>query len=102
MVLKATVRHVVAQSVEEVVIAKVMRAEEFLGLLRKIHVVIEHILRSFERFGGVSCNVHFLSGILSQPHNSVVLTRGHGRIDEHGQRNRQKLDFIAILRCDWQ
>ena len=65
MMLKAAMRDVIAESVKEVVIAKVVRAEEYFGLHRKVLVVIQHTLRSVQRLGALGCDIHFLGGILT-------------------------------------
>ena len=46
MVLEAEVRNVIAERVEKVVVAVVMRAEKFLGLLDEALVVVPDFLRS--------------------------------------------------------
>ena len=65
MVFQSEVRHVIAQAVNEVVLAIVVRAEQFLSLIDQAFIVIEDLWRRFQGGGAVGCNVHFTQRILS-------------------------------------
>src|SRR5579859_6234970 len=66
VVLEAEVGDVIAERVEKMVVAVVMRAEQLLRLVDQAFVVIPCFLRSVERGGTVGGDVHFGGRILRQ------------------------------------
>src|SRR5258708_36442848 len=99
MVLQAEVSDMIAQAEQEVVVAIVMRAEEFVGLFDQVLVVVPDFLRSGKRGGAVGGNVHLGERIVCEFDNLEELASDYGRIDQSGEGNRRKLNFIAALAC---
>ena len=102
MVFKSEMRHVIAQAVEEVVIAIVMRAKKFLRLVHQRLVMVENILRRIQRRRAVGGDIHFSYRIIGQRHNAQELTADHRRIHQGRQRNRTKTYLTSRLRSHRQ
>jgi hypothetical protein len=97
VMLQAEVRHVIAHAVEEVVVAVMMRAEKFVGLLHQILVMVPNFLRRIERGSAVGGNVHLGQRVLRQRYDFQELAGNHGRIDERGQGHGGEVDFVSIV-----
>ena len=97
VVLESEVRNVIAERIEKMIIAVVMRAEEFLRLVDEIFVVLPNLLRRFERGGAVGSNVHFSGRILRERNYLQEFSSDYGRIDQRGERRGCEVDFIAAL-----
>src|SRR5260370_33116351 len=95
MVLQAEVSDMIAQAEQEVVVAIVMRAEEFVGLFDQVLVVVPDFLRSGKSGGAVGGNVHLSERIVCGFDNLVELARDYRRIDQSGEGNRCKLNLHA-------
>ena len=65
MVFQPEMRYVIAQAVNKVVLAIVVRAEQLLSLIDKALIVIEHLRRRFQCPGTIRRNVHLPQRILS-------------------------------------
>src|SRR5580700_5222462 len=101
MVLKAEVRHMVAQAVKEVVIPIMMGSKQLLRLRDKVLVVVEDFTRSTKSCGTVSGNVHLMMRILTQCHHPHKLPGVHGRVHQCGQgyRLKRNLRWTVALLC---
>ena len=102
VMLEAEVGDVIAERVEEVIVAVVVRAEEFLRLIDQILVVIPGFLRGVERCRAVGGDVHFGDGVLRERDYLQKFSGDDGGIDERGKRCGCEVDFVATLTCDWQ
>ena len=102
VMLEAEVGDVIAERVEEVVVAVVMRAEKFLRLIDQILVVVPDFLRGFERGGAVGGDVHFGDGILRERNDLQEFSGDDGRVDQGGEGDGGELDFVAALAGDGQ
>ena len=98
--LEAEVGDVIAERVEEVIVAVVMRAEKFLRLVDEILVVIPDFLRGVERGGAVGGDVHFGDRILRERDDFQKFSGDDRRIDERGERDGGEVDFVAALAGD--
>ena len=98
VMLEAKVRDVIAEAVEEMVVAEMLRAEELLGLVGEALVVIEEFGRGIERGGAVGGKIDFLGRIVAQGNTRKYSPGNHGRIDERGQRNGLEFNFSARVR----
>ena len=87
VMLESEVGDVVAERVEEVIVAVVMRAEKFLRLIDQIFVVIPDFRRGIERGGAVGGDVHFGGGILRERDDFQKFSGDDGRIDQRGERD---------------
>ena len=92
MMLEAEVRNVIAERVEKVIVAVVLRAEKLLGLLDQALVVIPDFLRGHR--ARRRCRRRCPSQVTADPcasgtifRNSPVMT---GRIDQHGEETGAK------------
>src|SRR5580704_19268198 len=102
MMFKAKMREVVAEAVNEMIVAEVTGSEEFECLIGERLVIAENIGGRVEGGGAVGGNIHFLVRILCQRNNAQIFTSNDWRIHQRGQRSRAKFDLGAILRCDRQ
>ena len=100
VMLETEVRNVIAEGVEEVIVAVVMRAEKFLRLLDQILVVIPDFLRGIERGGAVGGDVHFGDRILRERNNFQKFSGDDRRVDERGERDWSEVDFVSALAGD--
>ncbi len=100
VVLQAEVGDVIAERVEEVIVAVVMRAEKFLRLIDKTLVVVPNFLGSFERGGAVGGDVHFGGRILRERDDLQEFSGDDRRVDERGERNGRELDLVSALAGD--
>ena len=82
--LQPEVRHMIAQAIKEVVVAKMLRPEEFHCLIGQSFIVVEHVLGRSQITRAIGGNVHLLTRVLAQRHYEEVLTSDHGRIYQHG------------------
>src|SRR5947209_581552 len=97
MMLEAEVGDVIAQSVEEVIVAIVMRAEKLLRLLDETLVMVPDILRCVESGGAVGGDIHFSEGVLRQWNHLQEFSGNDGGIYQRGERDRSELDFVSGL-----
>ena len=74
-------RNMIAERVEEMVVAIVMRAEKLLRLIDQTLVVIPNFLRSIERGGAVGGDVHLGRRILRERDDLQEFSGDHGRVD---------------------
>ena len=86
--LESEVRHVIAQTEQEVVVAIVMRAKKFVGLFDQILVVVPDFLRRRKSGGAVGGNVHLGEGIVGQLDDLEKFARDYGRIDQQWSGKR--------------
>src|SRR6266568_1286708 len=95
--LQSEVRDVVAQGEQKMIVAVVVRAEEFLGLLDQVLVVIPYLLGSVERGGTIGGDIQFRQRFLSEWNDLQELSGDDRRVDQRGQGNGGELDFVSAL-----
>src|SRR5580658_6649997 len=95
--LQTEVGDVIAECVEEVVVAVVVRAEKFLRLIDETFVVLPNFGRGVERGGAVGGDVHFGERILGEGNNLQEFSGDDGRVNQRGEGNGGELDFISAL-----
>src|SRR5579859_7480835 len=98
--LEAEVSDVIAERIEEVVIAIVMRAEKLLGLLDEALVMVPGFLRGVESGGAVGGDVHFGDRVGGERDDLQKLSGDDGRVDERGERDGRELNFVGALAGD--
>ena len=100
VMLQAEVRDVIAERVEEVVVAVVVRAEKFLRLIDQALVVVPGFLRGFEGGGAVGGDVHFGDGIAGQRDDFQKFSGDDGGVDQRGERDGGEVNFVSALAGD--
>ncbi len=98
--LQAEVGDVIAERVEEVVVAVVVSAEKFLRLVDETLVVIPNFWWRVEGGGAVGGDVHFSDGIAGERHDFQEFSGDDGRVDQRGERNGGEVDFVSALAGD--
>ncbi len=85
--LQPEVRHVVAQTVEKVIVAIVLRSKKRVRLRHQILIMLPNIGGRIERGGAVGCNVHLDWRCLPwiQGNDFQILSRDYGRIHQSGE-----------------
>src|SRR5579862_6884813 len=96
---ESEVRDVIAERVEKVVVAVMMRAEKFLGLVDEILVVVPDELRGVEGSGTVGGDVHFGGRVLSEWDDFQKFSGDDWRIDERSERAGGEVNLISALIC---
>src|ERR1051326_4115416 len=97
VVLEAEVGDVVAERVEKMVVAVVVRAEQLLRLVNQGFVVVPRFLLSVKRGGAVGGDIHFGGRSLRQRDDFQKFSGDDGRIDQRGERHRGEVDFTSGL-----
>ena len=100
MMLETEVSDVVAQRVEKMIVAIVVRAKKFLRLIDETPVVVPNFLRSFESCSAIGGNVHLGNGILRQRNDFQKFSGDYRRIDQCRKRNGVKVNFVSAVAGD--
>ena len=98
--LEAEVGDVVAERVEEVVVAVVVRAEKFLRLIDQALVVVPGFGWRFEGGGAVGGDVHFGDGIAGQRDDFQKFSGDDRGIDQRGEGDGGEVNFVSALAGD--
>src|SRR5215475_16219181 len=99
MVFETEVGDVIAESVQEVIMAVMGGAEESGGLFDRVFVVVPNFLRHIERGGAVGGNVEFYRWGLAliQRNNFEKLARDDRRIHQGIKRDGVELNLVPGL-----
>ena len=97
--LQAKVRHVVAQAVQKMIVAVVLRSEKRARLRDQILVVLPDIGGRVERGGAVGGDIHLDWRRLPRVQRNYlqILSGNDGSIDQHGQGNRLECDLALVF-----
>src|SRR5579863_5401634 len=98
--LESEVGDVIAERVEEVIIAVMMRAEKFLRLIDQTLIAIPDFWRDVERSGAVGRDIHFSGRIFCQGNDFQEFSGNYRRVDESRKRSRRKMNVVAALAGD--
>src|SRR6267143_553793 len=102
VVFEAKMGDMIAQTEQKVIIAIVLRAEKFSGLLDQALVVIPDFLCRRKGSGAVGRNVHLYGWVLSERNDLQKFTGDYGRVHKRGKRNGGEMNVIAALIRHWQ
>ena len=104
VMLQAEVRHVVAERVEEMIVAVVAGAEQCARLLHQILVFRDDFGTHLQGAIAVGGDVQIMGGppVRAEVDRPVVRPHGERRIDQRGQRSRLKLDLAAAFAANRQ
>src|SRR5580658_1876870 len=93
MVLQAEVRHVIAQAVQKVVIAVVVRTEKLVGLFDQTLVVLPYVGWRGKCGGAVGGNIHLDERVVGKLDHLEEFAGDDGRIDQRGEGRRLEDDL---------
>src|SRR5579871_720134 len=98
--LEAEVGDMIAERIEEVIVAVVMGAEKFLRLLDQVPIVIPDFGGCVEGCGAIGGDIHFGRWIRRERDNFQKFSGDHGRVDQRIQRDSSEMNVIAVLAAE--
>src|SRR5580704_11310739 len=98
VVLESEVGDVIAEAVEEMVVAIVMRSEKLVGLFDQILVMVPDFLGRVEGGGAVGGCIHFDERVVGELYDFEEFSGDYGRVDQRGERCGLEDDLgVAVL-----